>query len=284
MLRTTIKTFVIAGLCFAGIRNSSVLAQDEGPVAGESSSIMGIQMSVDNDSGAGPVVISSSQMMFAGEGPGGESSFEILSGDSFGGNFMRGGSGSVNPLSLLDNTGIREELEMVGDQLDKFRNAQKEFRNQAAERAKSLSSGNLNPGDIGNIAKEIAELQKNQQKQLESMLMPHQLERLKQIALQVQMKKRGAAKTLLSDSVTEQLGIDDAQKKRIEDRQEELKKELAERMEKLKEEIRNKLLAELTSEQKAKLKELSGDDFDYKPTSMQNRLRKAIDSAKKLKP
>lgn len=108
------------------------------------------------------------------------------------------------------------------------------------------------------------------------MLLPHQLERLKQVALQIQMKKRGAANTLLSDAVTEELGIDSEQKKRIQERQEELKKELADRMAKLKEEIRDKLLNELTAEQKKKLEEISGDDFDYKPTNINDQIQKRL--------
>lgn len=273
MLRSTIKSIVVASLCCGGAMTSSLMAQDEGNVASEE--VMEIQMAVDDESGAGPVVISSSRMMFAGGEEGGESSFKIFSGSEIGGDWMPS-SGNIDPLSLLDNKDVREELELVGDQLDEFRDAQKELRDQIRDKAKSLAGGKLNPLEMGNIAKEIAELQKNQKSQLESMLLPHQLERLKQVALQIQMKKRGAANTLLSDKVAEELGIDAAQKKRIEERQKELKKELADRMAKLKEEIREKLLAELTSEQKTKLEELAGDDFDYKPTSIQDQLRKTI--------
>ena len=78
-------------------------------------------------------------------------------------------------------------------------------------------------------------------------------------------------------------GIDDAQKKRIEERQKELKEELAQRMEDLKKEIRGKLLNELTAGQQAKLKELSGDDFDYKPTNLQDQIRQRIESRMKSK-
>jgi len=271
MLRSTIKSIAIASICCGGAMTSNLMAQDE--TTGEE--VMEIQMTVDDESGAAPVVISSSRMMFAGEGEGGESSFQFFSGSEIGGDWMPG-SGPIDPLSLLDNKDVREELELVGDQLDKFRDAQKELREQIQDKAQSLTGGNLNPMEMGNIAKEIAELQKNQKSQLESMLLPHQLERLKQVALQIQMKKRGAANTLLSDNIAEELGIDAAQKKRIEERQKELKKELADRMAKLKEEIRDKLLAELTSEQKTRLEELSGDDFDYKPTSIQDQIRKRM--------
>ena len=282
MFRSPLKKLIAAGLCVGGLYGlpcPASMAQEEA-TGGEE--VVEIQMAVDDESGGAPVVISSSRMMFAGDGPEGESSFRIFSGSEIGGlgDWMPSGTGAIDPMSLLGNDGVREELELVGDQLDKFRNAEKELQEQISEKAKSLAGGKLNPMEMGNIAKEIAELQKNKQEKLQSMLLPHQLERLKQVALQIQMKKRGAANTLLSDAVTEELGIDSEQKKRIEEKQKELKIELADRMAKLKEEIRNKLLDELTADQKKKLEELSGDDFEYKPTNLneqiQNRLNQRM--------
>jgi len=273
MLRSSVKSLVAAGLCvgLCGFHCSTLIAQES--VTEET---MEIQMAVDDESGGAPVVISSSRMMFAGEGEGGESSFQIFTGSDMGGDWIPGGSGVVDPLSLLGNEGVREELDLVDDQLDKFRDAQKELQEQIADKAKSLAGGKLNPAQMGEIAMEIAELQKGKQQKLESMLLPHQLERLKQVALQVQMKNRGTANTLLSDAVTEELGIDSAQKKRIEERQKELKKELAERMAELKAEIRDKLLSELTAEQQAKLKDLSGDDFEYKPMNINEQIQEKL--------
>ena len=276
MLHLKLGSLAIAGLCLGGL-TSGLMAQEE--TAEVTEEVMQIQMAVDDESGGGPVVVSSARMMFAGEGEGGESSFQIFTGEDMGGlgGWMPGGAGgAIDPISLLSNEGVREELELVGDQLDKFRNTQKELQEEIADKAKSLAGGKLTPMQMGEIAKEIAELQKGRQAKLESMLLPHQLERLKQVALQVQMKKRGAANTLLSKEVVEELGIDAAQKKRIEERQEELKKELADRMAKLKLEIRDKLLSELTSEQKAKLEDLSGDDFDYKPTDIRSQIQNKL--------
>ena len=192
-----------------------------------------------------------------------------------------GGSGTIDPLSLLDNKDVQEELELVGDQLDEFRAAQKELREQIQARAKSLAGdGKLDPAQMSEIGKELAELKKGSQKSLESMLLPHQLERLRQVALQIQMKKQGAANTLISEKLAEELGIDAAQKKRIEERQKELKEELAQRTAELKKEIHDKLLDELTSEQKTKLEKLSGDDYDYKPIDIQDLIRQKFKQRK----
>ena len=51
-------------------------------------------------------------------------------------------------------------------------------------------------------------------------------------------------------------------------------------MEELKKEIRDKLLDELTSEQKRKLEKLSGDDFEYKQNSIHDRIQQQFNRRK----
>ena len=272
MLRSTLKTLAITGLCVGGVLASDSIAQEETEHVEQG--IMQIEMAVDDESGGAPIVISSSSMSF-GDGSDGESNFSFFSGGDLGGDWMPGG-GKVDPMSLLDNKDVRAELELVGEQLDKYREAKKDFLAQIKEKTQALTSGKLDPSQMGDFARELGEMKKVGQERMRSMLLPHQMERLKQVALQMEMKRRGAASTLVSKEMAEELGIDAAQKKRIEERQKELKKELAERMAKLKEEIQEKLLAELTSEQKAKLKELSGDKFDYKPTNINDQIRERI--------
>ena len=218
---------------------------------------------------------------FVEDANGGISDIRVIGG-GIGDSWIPGsGSGKFDPLSLLDNKDVRAELEFVDDQLDEFRAAQDELRQQILDRAKSLAgAGKLDPSQMSEIAKELAKLKKGAQKSLESMLLPHQLERLRQVALQIQMKKRGAANTLISGKIAEELGIDAAQKKRIENRQEELEEELDRRMEELKKEIRDKLLDELTSEQKRKLEKLSGDDFEYKQNSIHDRIQQQFNRRK----
>ena len=218
---------------------------------------------------------------FVEDANGGISDIRVIGG-GIGDSWIPGsGSGKFDPLSLLDNKDVREELEFVDDQLDEFRAAQDELRQQILDRAKSLAgAGKLDPSQMSEIAKELAKLKKGSQKSLESMLLPHQLERLRQVALQIQMKKRGAANTLISGKIAEELGIDAAQKKRIENRQEELKQELDRRMGELKKEIRDMLLDELTSEQKRKLEKLSGDEFEYKQNSIHDRIQQQFNRRK----
>lgn len=261
-----------AVLATSGLLIGDVTAQEENTES-SSQSIVQVEMAVDDDSGAGPIVISSSSMSFGDDGD-----FKMFSSDGLG----RGwGPSKMDPLSLLDNDLVREELDLVGDQLDKFQNAQKELSAQIAAKAKELTSGNIDPASMGAIAQEIAEMKRTGQQQMEGLLLPHQMDRLRQVALQMQMQKRGAAKTILSPDVAKELGIDKAQQKRIRKREKELTKEMEERIAKIKEETKEKLMSELTAEQKAKLAELSGKTFDYKPVSMKDRIRKQIEGRMK---
>ncbi len=267
----TFRKMALLGCAASALLGGSVMAQDEGV------GVVQVEMTSDDGSGSGPIVISSSSMSFADS----DGNFQLFSGDGMGADgFM---PSSMNPLSLLDNDEVRADLDLVGDQLDKFKEAQEAVKAQIAAKAKELSSGKLDPASMGAIAREMAQLKRAGQQQMESLLLPHQLDRLKEVALQMQMQKRGPAKTILSPEIAEALGIDSDQKKRILEREKELKKELEEKMTKLKEEMREKLMSELTSEQKTKLETLSGRKFDYKPVSMKDRIRKQIEKRMKRK-
>lgn len=270
--RRPLSWIVCLGLAASTLILNDATAQEE---TAESSSqgFVQVEMAMDDESGSGPVVISSSSMFLGDDG-----GFKMFSSDDFGGGW---GASKMNPLALLDNDLVREELDLVGDQLDKFQEAQKEMSAQIAAKAKELTSGNIDPASMGAIAKEIAEMKRSSQQQMEGLLLPHQLERLRQVALQMQMQKRGAAKTILSPEIAEELGIDKAQQKRIREREKELVKEMEDRIAKLKEEMKEKLMSELTTEQKAKLGELSGKTFEYKPASMTDRIRKQIEGRMK---
>jgi Spy/CpxP family protein refolding chaperone len=91
-------------------------------------------------------------------------------------------------------------------------------------------------------------------------LLPHQLERLKQIDLQVRMQQRGEG-GISSRTVAEALELTDEQREKLEQRAEEVRQELQEKVRQAQVEAREKLLDVLTPQQKAKLEELMGDAF-----------------------
>lgn len=198
--------------------------------------------------------------------------------DAFSGGFGMGPGGG-DAFSMLSNKSVQEDLELVGDQLDKVNQIRSDFDQELRDQFEKLKSGD--PGAAQDLGQRIMEIQKEKKEKIEGMLLPHQLERLKQVQLQTKMQQRGTAATLGSKEVAEALGIDRDQLKKIKKRAEELKEELAKRTEELKEEIRNKLLEELTSDQKEKLAELQGDKFEYKRQNIGDMIKNRIEGRRR---
>ena len=124
---------VMAGL-------SPALAQEEATTETEEAIV--VQMAVDDESGGEPIIVSSSSFTINGE-PGSEGSFGFVSGGDImgmGGNWT---PRAMDPMALLDDEQVRADLDLVGEQLDKYKAAQKLFRDQLQEKTKSITSGKL---------------------------------------------------------------------------------------------------------------------------------------------
>ena len=109
------------------------------------------------------------------------------------------------------------------------------------------------------------------EKKVQDILLPHQLKRIKQIALQMQLQSAGygAAAAFSSDQLAEELNITDEQKTQLQEKQKEVAKEMQEKTQafykQLQEESREKVLAVLTPAQRKKLEELLGEKFQWQP-------------------
>jgi hypothetical protein len=99
-------------------------------------------------------------------------------------------------------------------------------------------------------------MQTTQQKietQLDETLLPHQADRLKQLAMQWQLRGPGG---LASEAIAEDLGIDEAQREKLRTKARELEQQLRKK-------LMEDLLKELTPAQQAKYKELVGEPFEF---------------------
>jgi hypothetical protein len=132
--------------------------------------------------------------------------------------------------------------------------------------------------DKSRIGEIIADVNKRQADRLASILLPHQLDRLKQISFQRNEQNRGISSMLLSKEIAEELGIDEEQQEKLKQRAEELKKEFDEKVAALKSDMRKELLQELTPEQRQKIDQMTGDKYEFKEGS--NRLRMSAPGAR----
>jgi len=177
-----------------------------------------------------------------------------------------------DPFSLASNPQLQDELGLLEEQKAGIKDLARDFSDKLSQTMRPSEDGNLS-FDPGNLKEIIAGLNEQRDQQLNKILMPNQRERLQQIALQMEMKARGDATVLAGQRLSEELGIDDEQKKRIRDKAQELQERIKQEIARLKQQARQELLQELTPQQRQKLQELVGDDFQPNGRALQRPLR-----------
>jgi Spy/CpxP family protein refolding chaperone len=181
----------------------------------------------------------------------------------------RGGFGGMsgNPLWMLRDEQIRKELEIVGDQQAELDAISERIRNEMRKRFEGMRdlSQEERRAKWQEMQEEMREQGAKIAEEVDKVLLPHQRDRLKQIALQMRLQRQGASGALLDSRTVEALGITEAQKEELIKLRGELEVEMREKIEKIREEAKEKLLGVLTGEQRAKLEELTGERFERQP-------------------
>ena len=162
----------------------------------------------------------------------------------------------------MQNPSVQKDLELVADQTKKIEEIQRAFNDKIKDQLKDLKLGNKD--GARNLSQVISELRASQSEEINSLLLDHQRTRLQQIALQQHMKTAGTAGALSSKRWAEALGIDDEQQKRLQEKAKELGEERKEKIAKMDADIKARLLKELTPEQRKKLEEMTGDEYQSK--------------------
>lgn len=186
-----------------------------------------------------------------------------------GGGGGRGPGGMGGPggglLRLVTIEQVQKELELDADQKEKLVALNKDVQAQQAELR------NLSREERQTKQKEAGE---KTQKALEGILLPKQLERLKQIQLQSQLAMMPGM-VLASPELVKDLGLTEDQQAKIKTINEESRKAMPqftpgerpsaedlEKMQKAQKEGETKILDVLTADQKDKLDKLKGPKFD----------------------
>lgn len=205
--------------------------------------------------------------------------------------------------SLVNWGNVQDELELLDDQREKIRNAQREMQEQMQKhfaemreahqrRLRELqdrgddgkvpaprggNAGGGNPGgdfapriiapppDFQKTQEVMKQLREELAEKVDDVLLPHQRKRLEEISFRMKMKHRGTSGALVDSQLAKALDIDDAQKERIQRRAAEVQKELEEKIARLREEAREEILEELSPSQRRKLDDLLGKEFDDRP-------------------
>ena len=88
-----------------------------------------------------------------------------------------GGRGGGSEFELLMRDDIRNEIELVDDQVDDLRALGDEFRSEM----RSVFEDARESGDWGSIRDKMSEMRKEMEEQAHEILLPHQVERLQQL-------------------------------------------------------------------------------------------------------
>jgi hypothetical protein len=260
MIRKNTFQFLASTLaicCMAGL----TMGQDE-DVQETSESV---EMTVIGGDGLGgaPMIFTTSETFEGGESTTG---MRIMSGGPGGFSMMTGMGDMVmpapDPFSMLGNPSVQKDLELVGDQLKEVQDMQAAFAQEMKDQIGDLSKGGISKDRFKDLPALMAKLKAQQREKMESMLLPHQIDRLRQVALQTHMKRAGTAGALASEQVAEALGISEEQIEKMKTRSKEINAKLAKDMEELKEKAKEELLGELTADQRKKLKEMTGDKYE----------------------
>ncbi len=259
----------------------SAVAQDETTIETAEVVVGATELLTDGDQDGEPQVMRSMSVFASEDG----SPPVILSSNSFGGidgpmNFsFGGGGGEVDSFSLLSNPSVQKDLELVDDQVKQIQAIQRDFGKQISEQLKGGFSGDR-AQELGKI---IRELKDKQKEQINNILLDHQQDRLKQVAMQTQLKNGGTANALGNKNFVEALGLTEKQIARLKDRSKELQKEMQEKIKKMRSQMKEELLGELSVEQRNKLKELLGDKYESKSEDWRSSFRNRMKSVREKK-
>ncbi len=178
-----------------------------------------------------------------------------------GGNF---GGGGV--LDLVQQQEVRREIELSEDQLAELRTLGETIRGEIRGEMQGMFEGMRDLSDeerqarFGEIRTRFEAINKDTETRIQSVLMPHQFDRLKQIDLQARIQ-RGGAGALSEGELADALELSESQREQIREKSEVVQKDLQEKINQLRLDARNQLLEVLTPDQRAKLESMTGAEF-----------------------
>lgn len=182
-------------------------------------------------------------------------------GGGFGGGGFGGGGGG---LMLLGDENVRKDLGITDDQVKKMEAFQAKVREEMGQVFQGLRdlSEEERTAKFAEIQKKMTEMTTAAEKEI---LLPKQVDRLKQISFQSRLNRGGTVDALSSEDIAKDLGITEAQKEALKKASEEATAEMNEKMTKLRDEARQKILSVLTADQQAKIKKLTGEPITFAP-------------------
>ncbi|TWU25849.1 hypothetical protein [Bythopirellula polymerisocia] len=172
----------------------------------------------------------------------------------------RMGKQALGMVPLLQVDSIRQELNVEGEQAAQLESFTLQIREDFAEEIRQIlqSLREANPEERGQFREKVGEIAQRINERLETVLNKDQSERLKQIDLQLGLRKNGPAAALTSNDIAMALDLTPDQKKQLRAKAREAQGRAPQTLA----EARQEVSEILTPEQLQKLENLLGAEFD----------------------
>ena len=188
-----------------------------------------------------------------------------------GGGSIFGGFGRGNSvLDVASRKDVQEHVGFLKDQIADVEKLREEQRSGLRDRFGGLDFRALRDGTDEEREAIREQIQEKSRKADEAMkaklrdiVLPHQFERLEQLAIQLASSSGGIMGALRSDTVTTKLGITNRQQDDLRSKASTAEDELRGKIAEIRAEASRKFLTNLTSEQQAKYKKMVGEPFVF---------------------
>lgn len=178
---------------------------------------------------------------------------------------------TINIFQLLRYEPVRQELGIEGSQVSDLWKVQFEAGQSRRDALRRLTASenaqNMSPQFQADLEAEIEKHSSNKRDRLETVLLPFQVERLEEIALELQIQSRGIVAVLNDPKMVNELAIEAEQLEELRSRAVENVRKLDQQILELKRAIREDLVSVLDRSQQEKLKSMLGDKFDWHTTA-----------------
>lgn len=194
---------------------------------------------------------------------------DMVLGQEFGTTANRYGGANNSEFDLLADPKVRENIDMVDEQYEELQKLNAEVQSRMADRIR-----NLNFSDRDGLVDQLKEIRDEARKELETLFIPEQLERLEQIRNQSQLRGRSLVDLLTSDPLRSKLEISSRQTDELREVEREIEKEIEEEIAKLRERARKRLLSKLDQDQQDQVEKIFGDTFQFAEPAKKGRRAK----------
>lgn len=168
-------------------------------------------------------------------------------------------------LRLLENDGVRKEIEMVDYQYEDLKKTTREIHDQMEDEIRDIvrqqADGKV---DAKKFRTQLISLRDRAEAQLDEALFPMQKDRLRQVLLHGRLLREPLVRVMTTDPIADQLDLSDRQKKQLQEEWKEIEKKLNEDIAKLRKKARQELVDTLPKKQQRRFDELFGDAFEFR--------------------